>query len=209
MTLSPQVLGQNKMHVFEIMPLIQTIGLFGVMVFIFAESGLFFGFFLPGDSLLFTAGVLAGAGYFSIAALFIGSFVMAVLGDTFGYYFGKKIGPKIFSKENSLLWNKKHIEKTKNFFSKHGNKAVTLARFVPIVRTFTPILAGVGNMKYGTFILWNILGGLLWTATMIFSGYFLGSRFNNIDSYILPIILIIILVSLIPVLVEFFKKSEK
>lgn len=197
------------MHVFEIMPLIQTIGLFGVMVFIFAESGLFFGFFLPGDSLLFTAGVLAGAGYFSIAALFIGSFVMAVLGDTFGYYFGKKIGPKIFSKENSLLWNKKHIEKTKNFFSKHGNKAVTLARFVPIVRTFTPILAGVGNMKYGTFILWNILGGLLWTATMIFSGYFLGSRFNNIDSYILPIILIIILVSLIPVLVEFFKKSEK
>ena len=197
------------MHFFEITPLIQTIGLLGVMVFIFAESGLFFGFFLPGDSLLFTAGVLSGAGYFNLAVLFLGSFFMAVLGDSFGYYFGKKIGPKIFCKEDSFFWSKKNIDKTKNFFSEHGNKAITLARFVPIVRTFTPIMAGVGCMKYKTFLVWNVLGGMLWTGALIFLGYFLGSRFPNIEKYILPVVIVIVILSLVPVLYEFLKKGTK
>jgi len=191
------------------MPLIQTIGLLGVFLFIFAESGLFFGFFLPGDSLLFTAGVLAGAGHFNLFLLFFGSFLMAVLGDSFGYYFGKKVGPKIFSKPDSLFWNKKYIDKTTIFFERHGNKAVTLARFVPIVRTFTPIMAGVGKMKYKTFFFLNILGGVFWTGTMVFVGYFLGNRIQNIDKYILPIVLVIIILSLLPVFAQFLFKTKQ
>ena len=196
------------MHFFQIIPLIETIGLLGIFIFIFAESGLFFGFFLPGDSLLFTAGVLASAGYFNIAFLFLGSFICAVLGDTVGYWFGKKTGPKIFSKPDSLFWNKRNLEKTELFFQKYGNKTITLARFVPIIRTFAPIMAGVGKMKYQTFFAWNILGGFFWTGIMILAGYFLGNSIKNIDQYILPIVLFIILVSIIPVLMQFFHKKK-
>ena len=198
------------LHFFQIEPLIRTIGLFGIFCFIFAESGLFFGFFLPGDSLLFTAGVLASAGYFNVLFLFIGSFFCAVLGDSFGYYFGKKIGPRIFFKPNSFFWNKKNLEKTNIFYDKHGNKTVTLARFVPIVRTFAPIMAGVGNMKYKTFLFWNMLGGILWTSLMVFVGYFLGNSIKNIDHFILPIVMVIIIISILPILVHFiFSKKEK
>lgn len=191
------------------MPLIKSIGLLGIFFFVFAESGLFFGFFLPGDSLLFTAGILAGAGYFNLVFLFFGAFLMAVLGDSFGYYFGKKIGPKIFSKPNSIFWNKKNIEKTSAFFDKHGDKAITLARFVPIVRTFTPIMAGVGSMKYKNFLFWNILGSMVWTGSMIFLGFFLGNYVKDIDKYILPIVFVIIFISCIPVLFQFFNKKNK
>lgn len=191
------------------MPLIETIGLLGIFLFIFAESGLFFGFFLPGDSLLFTAGILAGSGHFNVSALFFGSFLMAVLGDSFGYYFGKKVGPKIFSKPNSFFWNKKNIVKTSIFFERHGNKAITLARFVPVVRTFTPIMAGVGSMKYKTFIYWNILGAFLWTGIMVFTGYFLGNYVKNVDRYILPVVFVIIFLSCVPLLIEFLKKPKK
>ncbi|MFA6324690.1 MAG: VTT domain-containing protein [Candidatus Paceibacterota bacterium] len=197
------------MHFFEIIPLIKTIGLLGIFIFIFAESGLFFGFFLPGDSLLFTAGVLASAGYFNIALLLTGSFLCAILGDSFGYYFGKKIGPKIFSKPNSFFWNQKNIEKTNKFYKKYGNKTITLARFVPIVRTFAPIMAGVGNMQYKTFLFWNILGGLVWTGSMTLGGYFLGGLIKDVDKYILPIVAIIIFISILPILFQFFKRSKK
>lgn len=196
------------MNFFEIIPLIQTIGLIGVFLFVFAESGLFFGFFLPGDSLLFTAGILAGAQHFNLFLLFFGSFVMAILGDSFGYFFGKKIGPRIFSKPDSFFWNKKNIDKTSDFFERHGDKAVTIARFVPIVRTFTPIMAGVGNMKYKTFLFWNILGAFFWTGSMIFLGYFLGNSVKNIDKYILPIVFVIIAISFMPILLQFLKKSK-
>jgi len=197
------------MHFFEILPLIKTIGIIGVFLFIFAESGLFFGFFLPGDSLLFTAGILASAGYFNVAVLFLGSFLMAILGDSFGYYFGKKIGPKIFSKPDSFFWSKNNLDKTAKFFEKHGDKAITLARFVPIVRTFIPIMAGVGQMKYKNFIFWNILGGMFWTGLMTFGGYFLGGYIKNVDKYILPIVLIIIFISIIPILVQILKRNKK
>ena len=130
-------------------------------------------------------------------------------GDSFGYYFGKKVGPKIFSKPNSFFWNQKNIIKTSAFFDRHGHKAITLARFVPIVRTFTPIMAGVGRMKYKTFLYWNILGGFLWTGSMVFVGYFLGNFVKDIDKYILPIIFGIIALSFIPVIIEFIKKPKK
>ena len=197
------------MEFFQIMPLIKAIGIIGVFLFIFAESGLFFGFFLPGDSLLFTAGILASAGHFNVGLLFVGSFIMAILGDSFGYYFGKKIGPKIFSKPDSFFWSKNNLDKTAKFFDRHGDKAITLARFVPIVRTFTPIMAGVGQMNYRKFIFWNILGGLLWTGSMTFGGYFLGSYIKDVDKYILPIVLVIIFISFIPILFQILQKSKK
>ncbi|MFZ2072180.1 MAG: VTT domain-containing protein [Minisyncoccia bacterium] len=197
------------MHLFEIMPLIQTIGLVGIFLFVFTESGLFFGFFLPGDSLLFTAGILASMGNFNVVFLFIGSFIMAVLGDSVGYYFGRKIGHRIFSKPDSLFWNKKNLEKTAVFFEKHGNKTITLARFVPIVRTFAPIMAGVGKMKYKIFLFWNILGGFFWTGIMVFAGYFLGNSVKNIDKFILPIVIFIIFISVVPIALQFWRESIK
>ena len=197
------------MEFFQIMPLIKAIGIIGVFLFIFAESGLFFGFFLPGDSLLFTAGILASAGHFNVGLLVVGSFIMAILGDSFGYYFGKKIGPKIFSKPDSFFWSKNNLDKTAKFFDRHGDKAITLARFVPIVRTFTPIMAGVGQMNYRKFIFWNILGGLLWTGSMTFGGYFLGSYIKDVDKYILPIVLVIIFISFIPILFQILRRDKK
>ncbi len=196
------------MHFFDIKNLVEAVGLIGIFSFIFAESGLFFGFFLPGDSLLFTAGILAAASYFNIWYLLIGCFIFAVLGDSVGYWFGHKTGPKIFSKPNSLFWNKKNLDKTEEFFKKYGNKTITLARFVPIVRTFAPIMAGVGNMKYKTFLAWNMLGAFFWTMGITLLGYFLGNSVKNIDQYILPIVLLIILVSVIPVLIHFFQKNK-
>ena len=196
------------MHFLNITFLIQTIGLLGIFCFVFAESGLFFGFFLPGDSLIFTAGFLASVGYFNIAYLLLGCFICAVLGDSFGYYFGKKTGPKLFSRPKSFFFNQKNLEKTIAFYKKYGNKTITLARFVPIVRTFAPIMAGVGKMEYKTFLFWNVLGGALWTSLLIFSGYFLGNFVKNVDRLILPIVVGIVLLSVVPILLQFIRRAE-
>ena len=196
------------MHFIEIIPLIKIIGLVGIFVFVFAESGLFFGFFLPGDSLLFSAGILASAGYFNVFTLFFGCLIAAFLGDSVGYMFGKKIGPRIFSKPDSFFWNKNNLDKTEIFFAKHGNKTITLARFVPIVRTFAPILAGVGSMLYKTFLFWNIIGACVWVSSMVWGGYFLGNLVKDVDQYILPIVLFIILLSFLPVLFEIYKHRK-
>lgn len=185
--------------------LISAVGLVGIWAIIFAESGLFFGFFLPGDSLLFTAGIFASQGHFSITLLIIGCIIAAIAGDNFGYYFGKKVGPKIFTRKDSMLFHHEHIVRAQNFFEKHGVKTIVLARFIPIVRTFAPILAGVGGMKYRTFLTYNIIGGILWGGGITILGYFLGRLIPDIDKYLLPIIVVIIVVSLIPVIVEYLK----
>src|ERR1035437_4313001 len=182
-----------------------TLGLAGIFFIVFAESGLFFGFFFPGDSLLFTAGFLASQGLLSPTWLFIGAFLAAVVGDSVGYAFGKKIGPKIFTKEDSLFFNKKHIERSEHFYKKYGKKTIIFARFIPIVRTFAPILAGVGNMSYKTFILYNIIGGFLWSTGITALGFILGAMVPNADSYITPIVILIIIVSLIPRAREYMK----
>lgn len=192
-----------------LLSLIQNLGLWGIFFVVFAESGLFFGFFLPGDSLLFSAGLLASAGYFNVIYLVVGCFVAAVLGDSVGYWTGKKLGPKIFSKPDSFFFSKKNLDKTENFYAKYGKKTIVLARFVPIVRTFAPILAGAGNMKYRDFVFYNILGGFLWTFGIILSAYFLGNSIPNIDQYILPIIGLIIFVSVLPILGEFVKRKKE
>ncbi|MFA6301352.1 MAG: VTT domain-containing protein [Candidatus Paceibacterota bacterium] len=192
-----------------ILSFIEGLGLLGIFAVVFAESGLFFGFFFPGDSLLFSAGLLAAAHHFNIYYLFLGSFICAVLGDSVGYWTGKKLGPRIFSKPESFFFSKKNIDKTTNFYDKYGKKTIVLARFVPIVRTFAPILAGVGNMKYKNFIFYNILGGFLWTLVIIFAGYFLGNSIKNIDQYVLPITVLIILLSLAPFFSEILKRKNK
>ena len=194
------------MHFFEIIPLIQTIGLIGIFLFVFAESGLFFGFFLPGDSLLFSAGLLAASGYLNIGYLIVGCAIFAILGDAVGYWFGRKVGYKIFFKEESFFFSKKNIDRTKIFFEKHGKKAILLARFVPIVRTFTPILAGVGKMDYKSFALYNASGGILWSATMLLLGYFLGGLFPDLQNYVLLFVVLVIVISFLPML-SFFKKK--
>jgi membrane-associated protein len=188
--------------------IVETLGLIGVVVIIFAESGLFFGFFLPGDSLLFTAGLLASQGYINIFYLLVLGTIAAIVGDSVGYAFGKRIGPTIFSREHSFFFNKNHIERSRLFFEKHGKKAVILARFMPIVRTFTPILAGVGKMEYKTFVRYNIIGGLIWVLGLTGGGYFLGKVIPDADKYILPIVIAIIIISLVPGIIEIIKNKN-
>ena len=166
-----------------------------------------FGFFLPGDSLLFSAGLLASGGLFNVLFLAIFLSISAILGDSAGFWFGKKIGPKIFSKEDSFFFHKKHIEQTEKFYEKYGAQTIVLARFVPIVRTFAPILAGVGKMKYKKFISYNIAGGVIWSFILIYGGYILGAVAPASGKYITTIALGIIIISFLPVIREFFRKK--
>jgi membrane-associated protein len=175
----------------------------GVMAIVFAETGLLIGFFLPGDSLLFTAGLLAGQGRLDISLLLTGCFPAAVLGDQFGYYIGQRAGPALFRRPDSRLFRHEFVERTKRFFERHGPKTIVLARFVPVVRTFAPVLAGVGQMPYRTFVGFNVVGALLWAVGVTLLGYLLGDVIgDNIDTYLYPIIAVIILASLVPPLLE-------
>lgn len=179
--------------------LLETVGYIGLFAIVFAESGLFFGFFLPGDSLLFTAGLLAAAGHFKLSIVIILSLIAAILGDSFGYYFGLKTGKRLFKKEDSLVFNKKNLEKSQAFYASHGAKTIILARFIPVVRTFAPILAGTSHMPYPKFLAYNVIGGFIWVLSMTLLGALLGNTIPNIDAYILPIAFGIIAVSLLPI----------
>ncbi len=194
------------MH-FNLIELIKTAGLLGVWGIVFAESGLFFGFFLPGDSLLFTAGFLASQGFLNIWVLAIGSFLAAVLGDTVGFVFGAKVGPKIFNRPKSRLFNKDHLNKAHQFYDHHGPKTIMIARFMPFIRTFAPIVAGAANMQYRIFITYNLIGGLIWGAGMPLLGYFLGNLIPNVDHYLTPLVIVIILISLAPGVYHYFKSK--
>lgn len=188
--------------------IIQTVGIIGILLIVFAESGLFFGFFLPGDSLLFAAGLYASQGYLNIWALLIGGAIAAILGDSVGYAFGRKVGPALFTREDSFFFHKKHIERAKAFYGRYGVKTILLARFVPIVRTFAPIVAGVGDMKYRTFLTYNAVGGTLWVFLMTLLGFFLGKLVPGASSYVHWIALAIIIISFIPVLIEWLKSRR-
>ncbi len=189
--------------------IISTLGTFGVIAIIFLETGFFFGFFFPGDSLLFTAGFLASKGILPLPVLIVGTFLAAVIGDSVGYYFGKKIGPSIFSRENSLFFNKENVAKAQHFYEEHGKKTIILARFIPIVRTFAPIVAGIGKMKYKTFFTYNIFGALIWAVGLVFLGYFFGSLIPNAEKYVLLTVLAIICISAFPALIQIFKHAKK
>lgn len=192
---------------FDLIPLIKTAGYIGILGIVFAESGLFVGFFLPGDSLLFTAGFLASQGFLNIFVLTVICFIGAVAGDSFGYMFGRKVGPKIFTREDSLLFHKDHLLRAEQFYNKYGAKTIILARFMPIVRTFAPILAGVGRMRYGEFLTFNLIGGGLWAIGLPLIGYYLGSVIPGVDKYLLPIVLGIIFVSVLPIIVHVVRDS--
>ena len=194
---------------FDLIEFIKLAGYLGVFGFVFAESGLFIGFFLPGDSLLFTAGFLASQGYLNIWVLAIGSFIFAVLGDSVGYAFGKRVGPALFTREESRLFKPSHLLKAKYFYEKHGKKTIIIARFMPIVRTFAPIVAGIGEMHYRTFLAYNIIGGALWAIGISLLGYFLGSAIPDIDKYLLPIILLIIFLSVLPPIIHIWRERRR
>ncbi len=189
--------------------LIAAVGTIGVIAIIFLETGAFFGFFFPGDSLLFTAGFFASQGYVSFAWLLVGTFIAAVIGDNVGYAFGKKIGPALFKKENSVIFNKKHVERAQKFYEKHGKKTIILARFMPVIRTFAPIMAGVGRMNYRIFLIYNLVGGFFWTWAMLWLGYGLGALIPNPDRYVLPVVLVVIVISALPGIWGFFRETRK
>lgn len=199
----------------ELVDFIKLVGVFGIAAVIFAESGLLIGFFLPGDSLLFTAGFLVHTGFLpvNINVLVAILFVAAVAGDSVGYAFGRKVGPHIFKRPDSLLFRKENIETAQKFYEKHGGKTIIIARFIPIVRTFAPVIAGVGKMHYKTFLSYNIVGGALWAAGVTYIGYFAGAWLTSmgvdIDSVLLPIVAVIILLSITPPAYHILKDKKR
>ena len=185
--------------------LIEAFGTLGLFAIVFAESGLLFGFFLPGDSLLFTAGLLASQGALNFPVIVVGCAVAAIAGDQVGYLIGRKAGPALFRRPDSRFFHKKNVERAKAYFDKNGPRTIILARFIPVIRTFTPVVAGVGQMDYRKFVTYNVVGGILWGSGVTTAGYVLGESIPDIDRYLLPIIGVIVMVSFIPVFLEVFK----
>jgi membrane-associated protein len=195
--------------------LIDTFGLLGIFLIVFAESGLLIGFFLPGDALLFTAGFLASAPssvddslHLPLVPLILGIWIAAVVGDQVGYAFGTKVGPALFNRPDSRFFKQANVEKAQEFFEKYGPRAIVLARFVPIVRTFTPITAGVSNMEYRTFVRWNIIGGTIWAFGVTLLGYFLG-QVDVIEENLELAILTIVAISCAPIAFELLKARRE
>ena len=186
----------------------------GLIFIVFAETGLAVGFFLPGDSLLVVAGLFAATGKLNLAALLLTLFVAAVVGDAVGYYTGSRLGPRIFKREKSLLFRPSHLLKAQAFYEKYGGKTIIIARFIPIVRTFAPIVAGAARMPYRNFVLYNVAGGFLWVFSMILAGYFLGnllkSKFGiDLDEHIEWVVIIVVALSLMPPLIEYLKARRE
>jgi len=191
--------------------LIEKVGLAGIFAVIFAESGLLIGFFLPGDSLLFTAGFFASGPaavpeelHLNLPALLIGCFVAAVAGDQVGYIFGRRVGPAVFNRPDSRVFKQANVDKATAFFDKHGTKTIVLARFVPVVRTFVPVVAGVSRMHYRTFVVFNVVGGLLWAVGVTLLGYFLGQIGFVADNIELAI-LAVVAISILPIAIELLR----
>ena len=186
------------------------INLFGPLTYVilflvvFAETGLVVTPFLPGDSLLFAVGTLAGGNYLNIFIVYITLLLAAILGDTVNYWIGHHLGPRVFSKENSRIFNKEYLKRTDEFYKKHGGKTIILARFVPIIRTFAPFVAGIGKMHYGTFLFYNILGGFLWVTSLTFAGYFFG-QIPIIKENFEFVVIGIVIISILPIFIEFIK----
>ncbi len=202
------------MHFFDSMmtlpEMIAAVGYVGIFIIVFLESGVPIGVILPlpGDTLLFSAGILSAAGVFDLFPLLVTVIIAAILGDSAGYWFGKKYGPKIFTKESGMFLNRKHMERAEFFYEKYGRVAIILARFLPLIRTIAPIFAGVGNMRYRTFITFNILGAFIWGISLTVLGYFLGSVIPDIDKYLLPVLLVIILITAFPAAREMWRMRK-
>jgi len=193
----------HRLH--NLTELVQWAGIFGLAAIIFSETGLLVGVFLPGDSLLVTAGLLAARGYLNVYALAPLLTVAAICGNSVGYFIGRATGPRIFNRENSLFFNKKHAIRAHEFYAKYGRKTIVLAQFMPIIRTFAPVVAGVGGMKFRQFITFNIIGAVVWIWSMVGIGYFLGSYIPGIEQHIEIVIAIVIFISILPGLISGYR----
>jgi len=189
----------------DVSGLVQAAGYTGMAVIIFAETGLLIGFFLPGDSLLVSAGLLGSQGYIDVWLLGLILSVAAVVGDTVGYAIGKATGHHLFTREDSLLFNRKHLIKAHEFYERHGGKTILIARFMPIIRTFAPVVAGMGEMQYSRFLAYNVVGGVAWVWSMLLLGYSLGRTFPGVAKHIELIILIIVFLSILPAIIARYR----
>ena len=196
-------------HRFSNLPeLVQWAGLIGLTIIVFSETGLLVGFFLPGDSLLVTAGLLSATGYLNVYELAPILTLAAISGNSLGYFIGRTSGPRIFTRENSLFFNKKHAIRAGEFYAKHGRKTIVLAQFMPIIRTFSPVIAGVGGMKFRTFLSFNVLGAVLWVWSMLGIGYFLGNYIPGVDQHIEIVVIIVVFISLLPGLISGYRSRR-
>lgn len=193
------------MHFLDPETIIATGGLILIAFIIFAECGLLFGFFLPGDTLLFAAGFFASQGQLELAPLLAVVIVSAIAGNAVGYEIGKRAGPRLFKKEDGIIFRKEYIQQAESFYEKHGGKTIIMARFIPVVRTFAPVVAGVGKMNVRLFSIYNVAGSLIWGIGVVLLGYYFGSKIPNIDKYLLPIILLAMLISFGPTVYHIFR----
>ena len=197
-------------HLLSDLPaLIKWGGYVGLTGIVFTETGLLVGFFLPGDSLLVTAGLLASQGFLNVYVMGALLTVAAIAGDSVGYSIGRAAGPRLFKREDSFFFNKKHLHRAHDFYLRHGGKTIVIARFVPILRTFAPVVAGAADMPYGRFILFNVLGGIGWIWSMLMVGYVLGRYIPGIEHNIDLVIIAVIALSLVPILVEYLKSRGR
>ncbi len=190
--------------------LVQWAGYVGLTIIIFAETGMLVGFFLPGDSLLVTAGLLAADPAFGLNVWLLGLIltVAAIVGDTVGYHVGKATGPRIFTRENSLFFHKDHLLKAQAFYEKHGGKTIIIARFMPIVRTFAPVVAGVGQMRYASFLAYNVVGGVLWIWSMLITGYVLAKTVPGVAKHVEKVILVVVFLSILPGIIAWWRNRS-
>jgi len=199
--------------IYNVQGLITWGGLLGLVLIVFAETGLLIGFFLPGDSLLVTAGIFCtsanptGRPVLNIFWVNVLVSAAAIAGDTLGYWIGRKSGPRLFTREDSLLFSKKHLLNTKAFYERHGGKTIIIARFMPIIRTFAPVVAGVGQMEYRKFVAYNVFGGIFWVLSMTLTGYGLASVWPDVTKHIEKLIIVIIFLSLLPGIIGFARSK--
>ena len=189
--------------------LIKWAGYFGLTAIVFAETGLLVGFFLPGDSLLVTAGLASARGLLNVYWLGLMLNIAAAAGNSLGYWIGRMSGPRIFTREDSLLFSKKNVFRAQEFYARHGRKAIVLAQFMPIIRTFSPVIAGVGQMPYRQFLVISVLGTVIWVWSMLFTGYFLGTYIPGIDKHIEILVLTVVFVSILPAFISWWRGRKK
>ena len=200
----------NLLHqIYDVAGLIQWGGLLMLVAVVFAETGLMIGFFLPGDSLLVTAGIFASTGHLDVLSLLLWVTVAAVAGDQLGYYIGYSTGPRIFRREDSLLFKRQHLLRARDFYERHGGKTIILARFIPVIRTFAPVVAGVGQMEYRRFVTFNVVGGVLWVWSMVILGVTLGNAVPNIDEHIHVVIAVVVFLSILPAIIEYIRSRGR
>lgn len=195
--------------IYDVESLVRVGGVVGLSAIVFTETGLLVGFFLPGDSLLVTAGLFAARGDLKVAPLLIALSIAAIIGDTVGYNIGARTGPRLFTRQDSLLFNRKHLITTKDFYERHGPFTIVIARFVPIMRTFAPVVAGIGAMEYRRFLAYNVAGGIGWVSLTALGGYFLGQMIPNIHDHLHKVIAIVIVLSLLPAAIKVARDKLK